>query len=573
MKLKLFKPLLGLASFALVVSMACSLATAATPTPIPPTEVIEKPTEAPEPTDAEKPTAAPDPTEAPAPVKEDTGAIKSLEDVKSATVFITVEGTWREPEGLDQNVGYIGSGFIIDPSGIAVTNNHVVTGAALVKVYVGDEQKARSAKVLGVSECSDLAIIDIEGDGFPYFEWSDKPVKVGTKVYAVGYPGGLYTLTDGIISATDVSGRTLWSSVDEVLQHTAKINPGNSGGPLVTEDGKVIGVNYASISSADRNLAISPDEALPIIQKLSTGKDVDSIGINGVTLVDYTTSDGSPIYGIWVRSVKPGSPADKARIEPGDILYSLSDQVLATDGTLGDYCDILRSHDIGDTVDMEVVRFDTLELLEGQLNGRELEVTASFGGGNTSGGDTGDNTGSDYDPAAGEYTNYVTVQDDTGTIEMSIPAAWSDIEGTTWSATWGQYKFNAPAITASADLSAYYNGEYIESTVFFAASDELGQIGGFIQLLDGLRGWHEDDCKLKGTYDYGKGDWYDPYYEGKFDHWTKCGGTDTEVLVLAARPKENKTAFLIIVEVYLVKAGDVEALIEILNSFQVIDDF
>src|SRR5512145_836418 len=219
MNSKLLKPFLWIASFALVVSMACNLAAQPTATAVPTnTAVVEEPTDAPKPT-KEEPTEAPDPTDEPTeavePTEEESDAISSLEDVKDATVYIVVEGSWREPEGLEQNVGYIGSGFIIDPSGIAVTNNHVVTGAALVKVYVGDEDEPRSAKVLGVSECSDLAVIDIEGDGYPYFEWSEQEVKEGTKVYAVGYPGGLYTLTDGIISATGVSGRTVWSSVDE----------------------------------------------------------------------------------------------------------------------------------------------------------------------------------------------------------------------------------------------------------------------------------------------------------------------------------------------------------------------
>ncbi len=577
MKIRLFRPLFMIASFAVIVSMACSLATAAptaTPPPEPTKEVVQEPTQAPEPTDEPEPTkeVVEEPTQEPEP-ETPKNVVTGLENVKDAMVYINVEGTWREPEGFQVNVGYIGSGFIIDPSGIAVTNNHVVTGAALVKVYVGDEEKPRSARVLGVSECSDLAIIDIEGDDFTYFEWSEETVKVGTKVYAVGFPGGLYTLTDGIISATDVSGRTVWSSVDEVLQHTAKINPGNSGGPLVTEDGKVIGVNYASISSADRNFSIAPNEALPIIKQLQVGKDVDSIGINGITLVDYVDTNGNPLYGLWVRSVKPGSPADKARILPGDILYSLSGQVLATDGTLGDYCDILRSHGPGDTVDMEVVRFDTLEVLAGQLNGRELEVTGLlYGGGDDNGSNDNGNASGGYDAANGVYTEYMAVQDDTGTIEVSVPVAWGDINGGIWSGTWGNYKFDAPAITAAADRDAYLNG-YNESGIFFAASDDLGQIGGFVQLLDGLRGWHEDDCKLEGTYDYGEGDWYDPYYEGKFDFWTDCGGTDTSVLVLAARPKDDKTAFLIIVDVYLVKDGDIEALFEILDSFQVVGNF
>jgi hypothetical protein len=83
-----------------------------------------------------------------------------------------------------------GSGFIIDEAGVAVTNNHVVTGAAFLQVWVGGESEARNARVLGVSECSDLAVIDIEGEGYPYLESFDGPVSTGTTVFAAGFPLG-----------------------------------------------------------------------------------------------------------------------------------------------------------------------------------------------------------------------------------------------------------------------------------------------------------------------------------------------------------------------------------------------
>jgi serine protease Do len=556
MNARMIKPLFTIASFALIVSMACSMTTAATPTPVPPPtkEAVQEATKAPEPTkevvvEPTKEVVAEATKESPKPAPKNV--VTGLENVKDAMVYINVEGTWREPEGLDQNVGYLGSGFIIDPSGIAVTNNHVVTGAALLKVYVGDETEPRSAKVLGVSECSDLAVIDIEGDGFTYFEWSDKVVKEGTQVYAVGYPGGLYTLTDGIISATNVPGRTPWSSVKEVLQHTAKINPGNSGGPLVTADGKVIGINYASISSADRNLSISPEEALPVINQLQAGKDVDSIGINGITLVDYTDADGNPLYGIWVRSVKPGSPADKARILPGDILYSLSGQVLATDGTMGDYCDILRSHSAGDTVDMEVIRYDTMEVLAGQLNGRELETSAVVA----------TESPSDNPVADGDY---YTVYDDTGAIAVDVPATWDQVDGAMWSNTWSGYNFDAASIVATSDFDSYNN--WAASGIWFAASKDWGNIGGYVQLLDGVKDWYSSDCDFDNRGDYGADD---PVFEGKYDLWTNCGSAKSTNIVIAARPK-NDTSYLVIVMVQIMNDADLEAVNKILDTFDLV---
>ncbi len=86
---------------------------------------------------------------------------------------------------------------------------------------------------MGVSECSDLAVIDIEGDGYPYLEWFDGQVAPGLDVYAAGFPLGdpEFTLTRGIISKERADGETDWASVDWVVEHDATINPGNSGGP------------------------------------------------------------------------------------------------------------------------------------------------------------------------------------------------------------------------------------------------------------------------------------------------------------------------------------------------------
>lgn len=98
--------------------------------------------------------------------------VDNLEDARAAVIQIEAVGTFMDPaEGWQLNAAGRGSGFIIDPSGIAVTNNHLVTGGALFKVYMAGEEKPRSAKVLGASECADLAVIDIQGDGFPYIEW------------------------------------------------------------------------------------------------------------------------------------------------------------------------------------------------------------------------------------------------------------------------------------------------------------------------------------------------------------------------------------------------------------------
>jgi len=256
-------------------------------------------------------------------------AVSSVEGVKDATVQIVAEGSLIEPGGAEPNAQWSGSGFIIDPSGLAVTNNHVVTGAARFKVFVAGHDAPLNARVLGVSECSDLAVIDIDGDGFPYLQWHDGAADVGLEVYAAGFPLGdpEYTLTKGIISKARADGDVPWASVNSVLEHDATIQPGNSGGPLVDADGHVVGINYAGgfTGTASQFFAISQDEALPVIEKLKAGQDVNSIGVNGDAFVD---SD-SGFSGIWVASVASGSPADQAGLQAGDIISTMEASRLA----------------------------------------------------------------------------------------------------------------------------------------------------------------------------------------------------------------------------------------------------
>jgi serine protease Do len=179
---RILKPFLWLAILVSIVSIACNLGTAATPSPVPPTQApAAAPTNTsppPPPTAAatEAPTAAP--TDEPK-----SGAISILTDAKQAIIQIEAQGTFIDPEvGLVLNSAGRGSGFIIDPSGLAVTNNHVVTGAALIKVRIAGEDTMRNARLVAVSECSDLAVIDIDGDGYPYLDWNSNPIDVGQEI-------------------------------------------------------------------------------------------------------------------------------------------------------------------------------------------------------------------------------------------------------------------------------------------------------------------------------------------------------------------------------------------------------
>jgi serine protease Do len=384
MAAKSLKPFVYLVVLVLVVGMACS-AGGGGDTPVP---VQTQPPQPVQTQAASPPTAAPVEPATP----ENSGSINSITDAKSAVIQIQAEGTFVDPEfGLQLNSAGRGSGFIIDPSGLAVTNNHVVTGAALIKVRQADDTQWRNARLVAVSECSDLAVIDLEGDGYPYFDWYSDPIQVGTEMYVAGYPLGdpEYTLTKGVISKAKADGETNWASVDSVIEYDANSLPGNSGGPVLTSDGKVLGVHYAGNQSTRQAFGISKDIAVSVIKRLESGENVDSVGINGQAV---GTDDGS-LTGIWVSSVQSGSPADTAGIKAGDILYQMENLVLATDGTMADYCDILRTHSPSDVLSVSVIRWSTGEILEGKLNGDKLVTTGYFD--STSSNSTPDTTTSD----------------------------------------------------------------------------------------------------------------------------------------------------------------------------------
>lgn len=515
-----------------VVETVSTAAPTAEPTLIPATATPEEPTATPE------PTAVPD------------TAVTSLSDVKTATIQIQAEGSFVDPQvGLMLNTAGRGSGFIIDPSGIAVTNNHVVTGAALIKVWVGGESEPRNARILGVSECSDLAVIDIDGEGFPYLKWYEGNLDVGLDVYAAGFPLGdpEYTLTRGIISKARANGETGWASVDYVLEHDATINPGNSGGPLVNADGQVVGVNYAGAGDTKQYFAIARDEAQQIINQLNQKIDLNSIGVNGMAV-----NDGAGLSGIWVSSVKSGSPADQAGIKGGDIITTLEGLVLSVDGTMADYCDILRTHDPADTLSIEVLRFDTQEILAGQLNGRELEQIFSFA-------QTLDNQAADAPAGNGAsgaavYTSYQVISDDSGQLQVEVPTEWSDIDGSAWVV---EGEAIGVQVAASPNLDEFNNSWQMPG-VIFAASAEVAATFTEEELLDLF------DLSGSCTFD-GREAYADEFYSGYFDVWTGCGDSDTLYVVIAAEPAEGDITVL--VQVQVVTDADLDALDHILTSF------
>ncbi len=497
---------------------------------------------------------------------------RSFQEAESAIVKVLATGTLALLEAGGETVynnEWIGSGFLIDPSGIAVTNNHVVAGAATLKVYIGGEvDQEFPARVLAASECMDLAVIQIEGGPFPVFlKWYEGPVDVGMEVYAAGYPGvgdhWQYTLTKGIISKTHEVGDVSWASLEYVYLHDARIRGGNSGGPLITPQGEVVGINYAGGDLQDINLAIPAALARPVVdQYLRQGKPYRWLGINGEAIA---LEDGS-FSGIWVASVESGSPADRLGIRPGDIIFEIENIAIALNGTMKEYCEILASRSADAAIKVKVLRLDTGEVLSGTLNsGQTLTVEASLGG-SSGGSQTGGSTGS-----TGATGDYVTIADNTGAIQVAVPAAWTaDTDGTLWETTWTKadgstYDVVAASVQAAPNLYAFNNLN--GPGVWVAASRDFGRIGGYAQLLDGTDAWFSG-CTIAD-----QGDYADPLYEGGFKLWERCGDNGRIVsIVVAVRPKDDPTAYLMLVVVNVDPLDDnaLTVLQNVLDTFQVV---
>ena len=300
--------------------------------------------------------------------------VSSRGDAQAAVIQIESTGKFADFESDEFIEGVYGSGFIINPEGIAVTNNHVVAGATSISVWVGGDQSRKySARILGTSECYDLAVIDIEGSGFSYLSWYQDPIVLELPVYAAGYPLGepQYTITSGAISRDNSSGDSPNSSIPYALMHTADITAGNSGGPLLSEDGRVVGVNYAGRVFDNQYFAISSEVAIPVINELESGQDDEGIGISAEVFV--TDIDGEVISGLWITSVEPGSKASQVGLISGDIIVGMEDSEIGIDGTLADYCELIHSVDLNsDVIPILVFRLTTEQILYGEINGERL---------------------------------------------------------------------------------------------------------------------------------------------------------------------------------------------------------
>ncbi len=277
-------------------------------------------------------------------------------------------------DNVPHRVQSLGSGFVIDPSGLIVTNNHVIEGADEITANFNDGTKL-TATLVGHDDKTDLALLKVKADKpLTSVNFGDSgKMRVGDWVMAVGNPFGLGgTVTLGIVSARN---RDINSGpYDNFIQTDASINRGNSGGPLFDMDGEVIGINTAIISPTGGSIGIGfavPSEiAIGVVDQLrqfgETRRGWLGVRIQQVTEdVAQGLSMAGPPHGALVASVDAKSPAATGGIEAGDVILSFDGDKI---GSMHDLPRIVASKPVGKQVTVHVLR-----------NGKEQDVTVTLG--------------------------------------------------------------------------------------------------------------------------------------------------------------------------------------------------
>ncbi|WP_141592129.1 trypsin-like peptidase domain-containing protein [Myxococcus sp. AB056] len=238
-------------------------------------------------------------------------------------------GMGAEPER--QRISGLGSGAIIDPSGIIVTNDHVIRGASAIHVILADG-RSFEAEVIGSDAANDLAVLKVNAkEALPIAKLgTSSDLMIGETVVAIGSPFGLSkTVTAGVVSAVGRTFRADNRVYNDFVQTDAAINPGNSGGPLLNVDGEIIGINTAIFGGGAQGIgfAIPADKVRRIVDELTRFGKVRPAWV-GIDTADLPVRVARQLgwdraYGALVTAVEAGSPAAEAGVKRGDVVAEL----------------------------------------------------------------------------------------------------------------------------------------------------------------------------------------------------------------------------------------------------------
>tara|TARA_X000000950_G_scaffold289018_1_gene409115 strand:- start:2054 stop:3781 length:1728 start_codon:yes stop_codon:yes gene_type:complete len=295
--------------------------------------------------------------------------IKDKKEGKKAVVRIVTKGIKVEESNDNQLVktqsDSSGSGFFISTDGFIITNNHVVGGAVTIDVFIGEERNSYKAKIVGTSECDDIAVlkIDLPVGGAFYFEFDEINPVLGEDILAIGFPLGDEQITylDGIVSKEKADGSNQWSSIDYAFEHTAEILPGSSGGPIINENGKVVGVAYAG-NSDRQEFGIPVTVVKNTINEILDNTFNKTLGANAEQFLDF---------GLYIYSAEPNSPFDKAGFNGGELITHINGLDISNESTMDVYCSALKTR--GDSAGISFKGYDVDEK-------SDFEATVSLDG-------------------------------------------------------------------------------------------------------------------------------------------------------------------------------------------------
>lgn len=320
----------------------------------------------------------------------------AVEKVSPAIVGISTKGVQRYRQSFtndpwfkqfipdrvyEQEVSGLGSGFIISQDGYVVTNEHVVENASEVTVTMTDGRKF-SAEIVNRDYFSDLALLKIDGTGFPHVNLGNSDdIIIGEWVVALGNPFGLFEVNDqpsvtvGVVSAT---GRDFGKYINDryyndMIQTDASINPGNSGGPLVNSAGQVIGVNSFILTGGKREsgsvglgFAIPINKVIDVVNELKERAGEDSSYYTGLRIYKYPINRQIQYQlglrtreGALIVEIDADSPADKVGLEAGDIIIGADEYQIRNPQDINTYLQRLNPRP-GDVVKLKILRGRTV---------------------------------------------------------------------------------------------------------------------------------------------------------------------------------------------------------------------